>query len=52
MPRRSKPRRPPPPNRRFPAKPSTIEFEDEKGQWHTETARGSDRPHTAVKDKG
>jgi len=29
----------------------TIEFEDEKGHWHTETARGSDRPHTNVKDK-
>jgi hypothetical protein len=29
----------------------TIEYEDEKGQWHTETARGRDRPHTAVKDK-
>ena len=29
-----------------------IEFEDEKGKWHTETARGSDRPATVVKDKG
>jgi len=28
-----------------------IEFEDEKGEWHTETARGSDRPLTAIKDK-
>lgn len=29
----------------------TIEFEDEKGRWHTETARGSDRPQTQIKDK-
>jgi hypothetical protein len=29
-----------------------IQYEDEKGKWHTETARGSDRPQTAVKDKG
>jgi hypothetical protein len=29
----------------------TIEYEDEKGRWHTETARGSDRPHTQIKDK-
>ena len=29
-----------------------IEFEDEKGKWHTETARGSDRPETVVKDRG
>jgi hypothetical protein len=28
-----------------------IEYEDEKGKWHVETARGSDRPHTAIKDK-
>lgn len=28
-----------------------IEFEDEKGRWHTETARGSDRPDTHIKDK-
>ena len=28
-----------------------IEFEDEKGKWHTETARGSDRPDTRIKDK-
>jgi hypothetical protein len=27
-----------------------IEYEDEKGQWHTETAAGSDRPDTDVKD--
>ena len=28
-----------------------IEYEDEKGKWHVETASGSDRPHTAIKDK-
>ena len=35
-----------------PGTTETIEYEDAKGQWHTETAPGSDRPHTAVKDKG
>jgi hypothetical protein len=30
--------------------PETIEYEDDKGKWHTETASGRDRPHTAVKD--
>jgi hypothetical protein len=35
-----------------PGKTEVIEFEDAKGQWHTETARGSDRPATTVKDKG
>ncbi len=35
-----------------PGHTETIEYEDEKGRWHTETARGGDRPHTAVKDKG
>jgi hypothetical protein len=29
----------------------TIEYEDETGEWHTETVRGRDRPHTVVKDK-
>jgi hypothetical protein len=28
-----------------------IQYEDEKGRWHTETAPGSDRPQTAIKDK-
>jgi hypothetical protein len=28
-----------------------IQYEDEKGKWHTETASGSDRPDTDVKDK-
>jgi len=27
-----------------------IEYEDEKGRWHTESASGSDRPTTTVKD--
>lgn len=27
-----------------------IEYEDEKGKWHAETASGSDRPTTTVKD--
>lgn len=34
-----------------PGQTETIEYEDEQGRWHTETARGSDRPHTSVKDK-
>ena len=36
----------------LPGHSETIEYEDEKGRWHTETARGGDRPHTTVKDKG
>jgi len=34
-----------------PGHTETIEYEDEKGRWHTETARGSDRPHTQIKDR-
>ena len=37
---------------KVPGDSEIIEFEDEKGKWHTETASGSDRPLTAVKDKG
>ena len=37
---------------KVPGSTEEIEYEDEKGRWHTETARGSDRPATAVKDKG
>ena len=37
---------------RVPGQTETIEYEDEKGRWHTETARGSDRPNTRIKDKG
>ncbi|MGB3746463.1 MAG: DUF2188 domain-containing protein [Xanthobacteraceae bacterium] len=33
------------------AEEQTIEYEDDKGKWHTETASGRDRPHTVVKDK-
>jgi hypothetical protein len=28
-----------------------IEYEDDKGRWHSETARGNDRPETRIKDK-
>jgi len=37
---------------RVPGKTEVIQFEDEKGQWHEETARGDDRPSTRVIDKG
>ena len=37
---------------RVPGTTHTIEWEDEQGRWHTETARGTDRPETEVKDKG
>jgi hypothetical protein len=37
---------------RVPGQTTVIEYEDEQGRWHTETARGSDRPITEVKDKG
>jgi hypothetical protein len=33
-----------------PGDTEVIEFEDAKGKWHTETARGSDRPSTSIKD--
>jgi hypothetical protein len=36
---------------RVPGPTEVIQYEDEKGRWHTETARGIDRPQTAVKDK-
>src|SRR5262249_30424338 len=35
---------------RVPGHTETIEYEDEKGHWHTETAAGSDRPDTDVED--
>lgn len=35
-----------------PGETAEIQFEDEKGKWHTETASGSDRPITTIKDKG
>jgi hypothetical protein len=34
-----------------PGHTEAIEYEDDKGKWHTETASGRDRPHTVVKDK-
>jgi hypothetical protein len=34
-----------------PGETEVIEFEDSKGQWHQETARGNDRPTTDVVDK-
>jgi hypothetical protein len=37
--------------RAAPGHTETIEYEDEKGRWHTETARGSDRPQTQIKDR-
>ena len=36
----------------IPGYTEAIEYEDDKGQWHAETASGRDRPHTFVKDKG
>lgn len=35
---------------RVPGRTEVIEYEDEKGDWHTETASGSDRPETEVQD--
>jgi hypothetical protein len=35
---------------RVPGQTEVIEYEDEQGRWHTETARGSDRPDTDVED--
>jgi hypothetical protein len=35
---------------RVPGQTEAIEYEDEKGRWRTETARGSDRPDTDVED--
>ncbi|MGE0668777.1 MAG: DUF2188 domain-containing protein [Sphingomonadales bacterium] len=35
-----------------PGETTDIEFEDERGVWHEETAKGDDRPDTDVIDKG
>jgi len=35
---------------RVPGHTEVIEYEDENGRWHTETAAGRDRPETDVKD--
>jgi hypothetical protein len=37
-------------HQRAPGQTDVIEYEDEKGKWHTETAAGSDRPSTTVED--
>jgi len=34
----------------IPGHTETIEYEDDKGKWHAETASGRDRPHAIVKD--
>ncbi len=36
---------------RLPGSTETIEFEDEKGKWHTETDPGDDRPSSEVVDE-
>jgi len=36
---------------RVPGATQVIQYEDENGRWHTETARGTDRPATEVKDE-
>ncbi len=35
---------------RVPGATQAIEYETADGKWHTETARGGDRPETEVKD--
>lgn len=35
---------------RSPGQTETIEYEDERGKWHTERALGTDRPETDVED--
>ena len=35
---------------RTPGRTKAIEWEDAQGRWHSETARGSDRPDTDVQD--
>jgi hypothetical protein len=34
----------------IPGHTETIEYEDDKGKWHTEMASGRDRPQVTVKD--
>jgi hypothetical protein len=36
---------------RVPGATETIEYEDTKGQWHTETDPGTDRPSPKIVDK-
>ncbi len=35
---------------RVPGSTEAIEWEDAQGRWHSETARGRDRPETDVED--
>jgi hypothetical protein len=35
---------------RAPGQTTSIEYEDEKGEWHRELASGHDRPATEVED--
>jgi hypothetical protein len=35
---------------RVPGHAEVIEYEDEKGHWHTERSSGHDRPETEVQD--
>lgn len=35
---------------RTPGRTEVIEYEDQKGKWHTETAKGDDRPVTKVRE--
>jgi hypothetical protein len=35
---------------RAPGQTEAIEYEDENGKWHSEVARGDDRPQTDVED--
>jgi hypothetical protein len=35
---------------RTPGRTEEIQYEDSAGRWHEETARGSERPDTSVKD--
>jgi hypothetical protein len=35
---------------RVPGQTEAIEYEDESGKWHRETASGDDRPQTDVED--
>src|SRR5437870_5524741 len=50
LPRRSPPRRRAAEQQEIPGHTEIIEYEDDKGKWHTETASVRDRPHTVVKD--
>ena len=34
----------------LPGDAETIEYEDDRGEWHSETVSGRDRPHAVVKD--